>query len=217
MVEKGQLYSHPVGHGMKCDKTAAWLKNGSLTYKLLIMECKVMRLLGKEKGYSIHSQAVGQWTRCDETACRLGMDSVAHILCHDEVWWEYLSEKGQYYSLAVNHGIRNDVTRKRKGSSATHSLLVMGWDVMNLYDEKHGGITHSLFYIGWDDLAEGRTSAPLTYYWSCESDEVAWQKWQCHSQTVGHGRDNVMRLLHGRTEDSVSHSHTIGHMIQDAG
>jgi hypothetical protein len=89
----------------------------SLTYKLLVMEGNVMRLLGKEKGH-FHSQAVGQWMRCDETAWQ---KKWALLLTSCRMRWDENASqnKGQYHSLSVGHGMRCDVTMKERVVSLT--------------------------------------------------------------------------------------------------
>jgi hypothetical protein len=84
-------------------------------------------------------------------------------------------------------------------------------DAMNLHDRKQGGLLTP--YLTWDEMAWQKEGQHHPHTVDHESDEVAWQKWQCHSQTGDHGRRCHETIAIAWQNKWQCHSHTIGQML----
>lgn len=196
--KKGQLYSHPVSHGIQCDMTT-WLKNDSLTYKLLIMNA--LTLAEPQRGIATHKLLVNGW---------------AKMRLHGRKNWQCCSHPVGWYKMRMAHRKRSVLLTfcwscqwdvmwcdyKRKGS-VTHSLLVM--DEMWWICITGEGVVLLTPYLRWDGWWSSRRNGSTTHILLImRDDELAWQRWQCHSQTVGHWRRCHCKTK-DRTKGSVTH------------
>ena len=187
---KGQLYSHPVGHSevwlvrLHDWKMEVWLTNYWSWNAISDETPSPWQRKGPLSLTSCWSMDEMRWDCMVEN-----IGSVTHILW-DEMGWTPHRIKVSAISLTFCWLAWSEMWWLWKKRCVTHSLWVMG-DVMILHDRKWGGfyslpiwrgVTHGL------GLAEGR-AAPLTYCWSWEWwSGMEKKSWQCHSQTVGHGR-----------------------------
>ena len=174
----------------------------TVTHNLLVMIWDQIRLPDGTSCVT-HFLLVMEW---DETAwLKVTALSLTPWCLWDEVRWHFLVDN----------------------ASATHTLLVMGWDLIRLpglgchslagneiwWDslaENHGSVTHILLVMGWDMMGlPGRKSLSLT---RCQ---MAWDKlWHKSHCTVAHilcmGYD-VMRLPGKKSLHC--HSQSVGHGI----
>ena len=183
--------------------------NHDVTHFLWVMGWGMVWVHGRTKGSVTHFLLVMGWDA--ETA-----SNVTHILTvmawsvmrlHTRkramsltywqlwhgVWWDYMAEKNNCDSLAFGHMISVMRLLGRRKGSVTYFLLSMGWD--EIAYQKRGNVTHILTVMAWDvmrcDETAWKKQGQVTYYllamWWGVMNLYGRRKWQCGSQTVGHG------------------------------
>ena len=154
----------------------------------------------------------------------------------DEIWWDLMA-KININIIHLLFVMGCDETSRQINGSATHNLLVMGWDVIRMHGRN---TTHILLVKGWDVMRmQGRNKC------QCHSHPgirvirlpqlaeinvsvthillvMGWDVMRLHSRNfinvnVTHklfvmGWD-VMRLPHGRAKCQF-HSHPVGHRMR---
>ena len=162
-------------------------KGWSVTHKLLVIGWYVMRLPGREKG-AVSLTCCWSWYDMwwDCLAENRWQVLLTSYWSWDEMWWDCLGENmGECYSQAVGHGMKcNEISLQQKGGSVTHSLLVMGWNVMKLPGREKGrSVTHILLVIDemwWYCLAEKRRKChPLAVGHGMKYSEISWKMKRC--------------------------------------
>ena len=113
------------------------------------------------------------------------------------MWWDSLSQNVQCHLQAFGHRKRGDETIFHKMWNVTHSLLVIGKDVIRLCFTKCAMPLAACWTdekMWWDCLSQNSMS-----FTRCRSQENMWwdhcsKNVQCHSLAIGHIKD-VMSYL----------------------